>query len=353
REAKDLYDCIEWAAAQSWSNGKIGLNGISYYAMNQWRVAGLQPPHLAAMCVWEGYADRYRDATHHGGILSTFARNFQGRQVLRVQYGVGDRGPRHPVTGDLVSGPETLSEDELARNRGDLWGDVSRRPLDGPYYRERSADWDKITTPLLSAGNWGGHGLHLRGNTEGFMRAASEEKWLEIHGQAHWTHFYTDYGIALQKRFLGHFLKGEDNGWDRQPKVMLNIRHPDEKFVLRHENEWPLARTQWTRFYLDPASHGLGTTEPENEASLAFEALGDGLMFLAEPFAAETEITGPAAAKLFVSSSTADADLFLVLRLFDPDGQEVLFHGANDPKQPIAFGWLRSSHRKLDPALSL
>ena len=56
RETQDLYECIEWAAAQPWSTGKIGLNGISYYAMNQWHVAALHPPHLAAMCVWEGAA---------------------------------------------------------------------------------------------------------------------------------------------------------------------------------------------------------------------------------------------------------------------------------------------------------
>ena len=70
RESKDFYNCIEWAAAQPWSNGKIGLNGISYYAMNQWCVAALQPPHLAAICVWEGAADYYREIARHGGILS-------------------------------------------------------------------------------------------------------------------------------------------------------------------------------------------------------------------------------------------------------------------------------------------
>ncbi|HET9904876.1 MAG TPA: CocE/NonD family hydrolase [Xanthobacteraceae bacterium] len=353
RETKDLYDCIEWAAQQPWSNGKIGLNGISYYAMNQWRVAGLKPPHLAAMCVWEGYADRYRDATHHGGILCTFARGFQGRQVFRVQYGVGERGPRNPVTGELVSGPETLPEEELVKNRADIWGDVKSRPLDGAYYRDRSAHWDKIETPFLSAGNWGGHGLHLRGNVEGFVRAPSKQKWLEIHGQAHWTHFYTNYGVALQKKFFGHFLKGENTGWDKQPPVQLNIRHPGERFVIRHETEWPIARTRWTKYYLQPQALGFGPQEPQEETKREFEALGDGLMFLSPPFAEETEITGPVAAKLFVSSSTTDADIFLVLRLFDPAGKEVLFHGANDPKQPIAFGWLRASHRKLDPQLSL
>ncbi|MGE0733235.1 MAG: CocE/NonD family hydrolase [Alphaproteobacteria bacterium] len=352
REARDFHDCIEWAAAQPWSNGKVGVTGISYYAVNQWRVAGEQPPHLAAICVWEGCADRYRESTHQGGILSTFARDFQPRQILRVQYGLGERGPRSAVTGQPVAGAETLSDDELAKNRGPQWQELVAHPLDGPYYRERSANWEAIKTPLLSAGNWGGHGLHLRGNTEGFVRAASEHKWLEIHGHAHWTHFYTDYGVGLQKRFLGHFLKGEKNGWDKQPRVQLQIRHPGEVFVERHENEWPIARTQWTKFFLDPDRQRLTAEPAVASVALGFDALGDGLTFSTPPLEREIEITGPVAAKLFVSSSTVDADLFLVLRVFDPAGKEVLFHGANDPGMPIALGWLRASHRKLDAKLS-
>jgi uncharacterized protein len=353
REAKDIHDSIEWAAAQPWCNGKVGMNGISYYAMNQWRAAGLQPRHLAAMCVWEGYADRYRDATYHGGIRSTFAKGFQGRQVFRVQYGVGENGPRSPVTTELVSGPETLDDAAREKNRAPMWRNVTEHPFDDAYHRERSADWDKIVTPLLSAGNWGGHGLHLRGNVEGFMRAASPQKWLEIHGQAHWTHFYTNYGIDLQKRFFGHFLKGEDTGWRNQSPVQLQIRHPGEKFEVRHEREWPIARTQWTRFYLEPESCTLVRECPSHDTSVAFDALGDGLLFMTSPLDKPMEITGPAAAKLFVSSSTEDADLFLVLRVFDPQGKEVTFHGANDPRMPVAFGWLRASHRKLDADRSL
>ncbi|NCX49179.1 MAG: CocE/NonD family hydrolase, partial [Gammaproteobacteria bacterium] len=61
RETKDFYNCIEWAAQQEWSNGKIGLNGISYYAINQWQVAELQPPNLAAMSIWEGAHDLFRE----------------------------------------------------------------------------------------------------------------------------------------------------------------------------------------------------------------------------------------------------------------------------------------------------
>ena len=73
------------------------------------------------------------------------------------------------------------------------------------------------------------------------------------------------------------------------------------------------------------------------------------MTFCTEAFTEEMEITGPVAVKLYVSSDTTDADLFLVLRLFDPNGKEVTFIGSNDPRVPVGLGWLRASHRKLDP----
>ena len=115
--------------------------------------------------------------------------------------------------------------------------------------------------PLLTCANWGGQGIHPRGNFNGFVESASKQKWLEAHGDSHWSLFSSGYGLALQKRFFDYFLKGIDNGWEReQPRVQLNIRHPGEKFVLRAENEWPLARTQWTKFYLDPANMALSSS---------------------------------------------------------------------------------------------
>ncbi|HEU0289913.1 MAG TPA: CocE/NonD family hydrolase [Burkholderiales bacterium] len=351
RETQDFYHCIAWAGSQPWSNGKVGLNGISYYGMNQWHVATLQPPHLAAMCVWEGSADWYRDMTHHGGILSTFFANWYDMQVKTVQYGLGERGPRSRVTGALVCGDETLSEAELARNRCDFGDNIFAHPLDDDYHRARSPVWEKITTPLLSAANWGGQGLHPRGNFEGYVRAAAKDKWLEAHGLEHWTHFYTDYGRLLQKRFFDYFLKGEKNGWNRQPRVQLQVRHVD-RFVERHENEWPLARTKWTKFHFDPVGQALVREPVKSVGKIAYDGQGEGVTFLAAPFEKETEITGPLAAKLHISSSTPDADLFLVFRVFAPDLREVTFMGAIDPHTPIAQGWLRASHRKLDPKLS-
>jgi len=351
RETKDFYDCIEWAGVQPWSNGKVGLNGISYYGINQWHVASLQPPHLAAMCIWEGAADWYRDMTHHGGILSTFWENWYDMQVKTVQYGAGERGKRSRVHSELVCGPEILSEEELARNRADFGTDIVSHPLDDDYHKARSPKWDKIITPLFSAANWGGQGLHPRGNFEGFVRAAAKQKWLEAHGIEHWTHFYTDYGREQQLRFFDRFLHGKREGWAKQPKVLLQVRHID-KFVPRAENEWPLKRTRWTKFYLDPASMTLTTKKPSGLAQLKFAAMGDGLTFLTPPLPKETEITGPSALKLFASSSTPDADFFIVLRVFTGGLKEIVFQGAIDPHTPIAQGWLRASHRKLDKKVS-
>ncbi|TMH43351.1 MAG: CocE/NonD family hydrolase [Betaproteobacteria bacterium] len=347
REARDLYHCIEWAAAQRWSNGKVGLNGISYFATNQWQVAALRPPHLAALCIWEGFSDYYRELARHGGILSGFIDSWYERQILRMQHGVGERGARSVVTGEPVAGPETLAPEALAKNTTDPAGEALRRRLVDDYYRERMVDFARIQAPLLSAANWGGQGLHPRGNYEGFLAAGSKEKWLEVHGDTHFTHFYSNYGMGLQKRFFGRFLKGAETGWDQQPRVSLNIRRPGERFTLRAENEWPLARTQWTKRYLHPDGRLDSGPHPECGAR-SYHAMGDGLTFSTPPLREELEITGPVAAKLWLSSETTDADVFLVLRVFDPAGKEVTFIGSNDPRTPVGLGWLRASQRKLD-----
>jgi len=351
RETQDLYDCIEWAAAQPWCNGKVGLNGISYYAMNAWQVACLEPPHLAAICTWEGAGDYYREATRHGGIMSMFMSSWLPRAVKRVQHGVGERGLRSAVTGELVAGPPTLPEQELAKNRIDIDKWIIEHAFDDAAHRARSPDWSKVKVPFLSAANWGGQGLHTRGNFDGYVHAASKQKWLEAHGGAHWESFYTAYGERLQKRFFGHFLKGENTGWDRQPPVLLQVRHVD-RFVERAEHEWPLARTQWTKFYLDSSDCSLRRETPTGSGTIDYETTGPGVMFLTPPLKDELEITGPVAARIFLSSQTTDADIFLVLRVFTPDGREIVFQGSNDPRTPVGIGWLRASHRKLDPARS-
>lgn len=352
QEVEDLYDCIEWAGVQPWSNGNVGLLGISYYACIQWRVAALQPPHLKAIVPWEGASDLYREFFYHGGIRCQFLDLWMPKQEP-MQYGYGTRGRRNPITGQWVAGPVTLEDEELKANRVDLVREIKAHKNCDEFYADYQVDWSKVTVPVLSSANWGGQGLHLRGNVEGFLRANTDDKWLEIHGYEHWTHFYTNYGLNLQKQFFDRFLKGEDNGWERGPKIRLQIRHVGNRFVERHEEAWPIPRTQWTKYFLDAATMALSTAAPTEINFSSYRGLEDEITFYTMPFAAETEITGPLAARLYLSSSTTDADLFLVLRLFGPDDREVVFRGAMDAYTPVAQGWLRASHRRLDERESL
>lgn len=364
-ESLDFHDAIEWTAAQPWCSGKVGLTGISYFAINQWFVANHRPPALKAIIPWEGFADLYRDALFHGGILSQFMSNWY---VTHLSHHLIGRAYRH--------NPDTFRAHTL-------WKWI-RNNLDNGTFKGEQAQWDKIDVPLFTVGNWSGMGLHLRGNTEAFMRAASPHKKMRIHCGTHVHPFYTEDGRRDQLRFFDYWLKGVDNGVMDEPPVKLAIREGGGGFHWRHEHEWPLARTQWTRFHLDlsppekgrPRNSGaLVPASPEEATSRSYFASGAGKAgqasasstFLAAgsmmagmgvsldtaPLEEDTEVTGPVAAVLWVSSSTEDMDLFLTLRNIDSDGNDVFEVGQQGQQVPVAKGWLRVSHRELDPDLSL
>jgi predicted acyl esterase len=360
-EAVDFYDAIEWAAAQPWCNGKVGLSGISYFAINQWFVANLQPPSLKAIIPWEGFADLYRDALFHGGILSLFMSNWFTAHLMH--HLVGRASQQLPNAWQVNTLHFWLSNN-----------------LDSGAFRGAQAQWDKITMPMLSVGNWSGMALHLRGNTEAFTRAASKHKKLRMQAGTHVHPFYTEEGRRDQLRFFDYWLKGIDNGVMQEPPVKLAIRKGRDEIEWRHEQEWPLARTQWTRFYFDlsAAAPDPGTLVPANPPALssrtyAATSLGSmgstsaassqvmgggikpgmGVALETPPLPHDVEVTGPVAARLWVSSSTEDMDLFLTLRNIDADGNEILETGQQGTPVPVAKGWLRVSHRELDEQLSL
>jgi predicted acyl esterase len=350
-ETRDYYEWIEWAGVQPWSNGKVGLIGVSYLAIKQWQVAALNPPHLAAIVPWEGSSEFFRDGGHHGGILSnSFTFEWWPRQVLSNQYGSGDSKHRDRITGERTTGP-ALPPAILEGSRADHPNDRLTHSLDDAWNRARAANLPAITVPLLSAANWGGAGMHLRGNVEGFLQTGSTQKWLFAHIGTHYESFYLPRYVAIQKRFFHHFLRGDDNGWDREPPVQLAIRNTDGTAELRKEQEWPLARTHRMPLYLDARAGGLLATTPSTSGSVTFEAMKGAVSIGTAPFDADTEFTGPVTLRLWISSTTRDADIFAVLRVLDPAGEEVTFIGAHE-RVPMAQGWLRASRRKTDPERS-
>ena len=364
-ESIDFYDAIEWAAAQPWCNGNVGLSGISYFAINQWFVANHQPPSLKAIIPWEGFADLYRDALFHGGILSIFMTNWFTAHLMHHVLG---RASQHLPDAWQINTPY-------------FW---LHNNLDSGAFRGSQAQWDRITVPMFTVGNWSGMALHLRGNTEAFMRAASKHKKLRIHAGSHVHPFYTEEGRHDQLRFFDYWLKHIDNGVMDEPPVKLAIRKGGDEIEWREEQEWPLARTKWTNFYFDLSrsagdasanAAGLVSTNPVQTASRTYPATslgsmgstsaassqvmgggikpGMGISLETEPLSDDVEVTGPVAATLWVSSSTEDMDLFLTLRNIGADGNEVLETGQQGTPVPVAKGWLRVSHRELDPELSL
>jgi len=368
QEAVDFYDAIEWIARRDWCSGSIGTLGISYHANCQWRVANLQPPSLKAIIPWEGRADLYRDQTFHGGI---FAMGFLHTWIATN------------MAHHLMGRPRTTNPDAFNNNM--LWEWASHN-LDSEFWRLRSAQWDKITVPLYSVGNWTGVGLHLRGNTEGFMNAASKSKKLRIHTGTHFHPFHTEEGRLDQLRFFDHWLKGIDTGIMDEPPVKLQIRTGGglKDYKFRFENEWPIARTRWTRMYLraeqpeqnhdgspegallsDPVTDETAITylaSPPSHAGTASAApsvnagsIGrTGVSFITAPLREDTEITGPMALVLWVSSSSEDMDIFATIRNIGPDGEDIWEVGQQGFDQvPVAKGWLRAAHRKLDPNKSV
>jgi predicted acyl esterase len=352
QEALDFYDCIEWAARQKWCSGRIGTSGISYFAMNQWLVASLRPPSLKAIIPWEGAADMYRDLAYHGGI---FCLGFIGNWY------------NNHMAHHLFGKPQEHNPDAFSSNW--LW-QYMRHSLDTGWFDQRRADWGRIEVPMLTAGNWSGMGLHLRGNTEGFT---------------HYHPFYSEDGRRDQLRFFDYWLKGEKNGVMDEPPVKLLIRKGGkDNYEWRNEQEWPLKRTRWTRFYLnpsrvtvknrEPAEGLLVATPPKGKNSITYSATGMskagiasaswtstvlpgslprlGVSFETAPFKEDVEVTGPVVLTLWVSSTTEDMDIFATMRNIDRDGRDLWEVGQQQQDVPVTKGWLRASHRGLDRELT-
>ncbi|MDG6930096.1 MAG: CocE/NonD family hydrolase [Nitrososphaerota archaeon] len=333
----DAYRCIEWIARQKWSNGKVGMAGMLCYAMIQWPTAALEPPHLMAICPWDGAADPYRDIIYHGGIPSLSFGN--------LSYS-GTAGNYNSGRGSIADeGHAVKAPKKRETGNGQITGEPEMRNDDTP-------DFSKIKVPLLSCGNWGSTGFHLRGNTEGFFLSSAREKWLEIHGGPQWVTFYASYGRKLMKMFFDHYLKGGNNGWERMPRALLWLRRIDGNYELICGSKWPLESTSWHKLYL--CSNMVLSTDAHSKSEYVnYESDSDGITFLTGPLAEEINIIGPAVAELYVSSSYVDADLHIVLRVFKSDMNEAVFYDFLDPHTPAGVGWLRLSYMGEDQRKTL
>ena len=324
-EAQDYYDLIEWVGTQSWSSGRVGLDGVSYLAISQYKVAALRPPHLAAICPWEGLTDLYRDFARPGGVRE------DGFSILWSK-----------LTSRAARIGSPIREEIAARPQRDAW------------YKSITPDLARIEVPMLVGGSFSDHSLHTRGSFEAFRQAGSSRKWLYTHRDGKWCAYYSEEATRARIRFFDHTLKGHDNGWSGEPVVRLAITEsgPDPVAVLG-EDAWPPSDLKWRKLYLDAATTLLtDNSAPLAPASLRFESNGEVARF-DWTVPEDMDVIGPMALHLSIEMRGAD-DVFLFTGVRKRrSGREVTFEGSYGfPRDMVSKGWQRCAHRDLDPHLS-
>ncbi|MEW6142205.1 MAG: CocE/NonD family hydrolase [Chloroflexota bacterium] len=340
KEQQDGYELIEWIAKQPWCNGKVAMVGESYFAAIQYLVAATQPPSLVTIVPCDGFTDAYRDWIYQGGM-----------------YNAGQLGYFIPSTYETCL-PQGERPSKKWQPPAPIILDTILRPTDGSYYWERSSytKFDKITVPIYHMTS-AGHFVHYRGQLNAYM-AINKPKKLLIGAAPPFEMFHSPALSQQIVRWLDYWLKGIDTGIMNEPPVAVYLTGSDE---WRYEFEYPLARTEWTSWYLHRGS-GNGASKPPygllNVDRPTEEEAGDSydypesqrsvasnqpvLAYLTSPLDRDMEIIGPASLILY-AASTAD-DMNWVIKIDDqaPDGSIAV----------VTKGWLKASHREIDPAKS-
>ena len=337
RERTDGYDLIEWIAQQPWCNGNVGMIGNSYWSWSQWVAAVANPPHLKCVCLCDGTTDFYRDAAYQGGIFNAqFMTTWAAYQLAMAAWPGQVEGKEEPMN---------------------LHYAIATHPFCNSFWAERSPRKriSSIRCPVLNITPQGGL-MHFRGHLDGHTRIRSPKKLLVVPPTGFWSHLRYLTHPALNRymlRWFDHWLKGVDTGIMNEPEVA--IFDPATR-RWRYEHEYPLKRTQWTKFHLraNPASpatqepFGQLTTEPPGTEvpdryrmpnSYAQLIAGKPVLAYQTPVLEhELQIWGPLSLTLHASSSEVDTAWYVYVSDVMPDGTV----------RQLSRGFLRASFRAVD-----
>jgi putative CocE/NonD family hydrolase len=371
-ELADGYDAQQWAGSQDWSSGKVGTLGLSYMASVQWLSAHLRAPSLTAMIPMFTPFNYYKDVAFTGGAFALASRigwgTKMGGRTLQLPPYDWERMLMHlPLkTMDKALGV-TLSH----------WQDWIAHPSYDTYWQEVDVEAriPEIQTPSFNIGGW--YDIFLNGTLTSYEGMRKHGRTLEARqGQklmiGPWPHGLNvstelgelDFGPdslvdmdGLHKRWFEHWLKGDDTGFMDEPPVRIFVMGENQ---WRSENEWPLARTQYQKYYFhsqgkantatgdgklstrkpkrkgktshyqyDPENpvptHGgamMFKTEPAGPFDQAeIEQREDVLVFSTEKLKKEIEVTGPVKVTLYAASSALDTDFTAKLVDVHPNGK--------------------------------
>lgn len=373
KETQDAYDITEWLAAQPWSNGNIGMYGVSYLGITQYMAASRKPPHLKAIFPEKAVTDMY-ELIYRGGIYHGPFIEFWSNLVRQLDV---DR-PALPVDEDKDGTLLKAAVEEHRKNRSqaDLMAATPfRDSVDAKSGARPFIDWTPITyrqqieesgVAIYHLAGW--FDRYVRDQTI-FYRNLKNPQRLTI---GPWTHTMSDRfdSAAEHLRWWDYWLKGIDNGIMREDPVHYYVMGAPEATAWRSAKTWPLPQERRTAYWFGPRT--LGTEAPQEKEARdeytvdystaitpdprwslerTFPELSandaKGLTWTTPPLPATVEVTGHPVVHLWVSSSAPDADVFVYLEEVDEQGKS----------QYVSEGMLRASNRAIadvaDPGYNL
>ena len=393
QEWRDGATAIQWAARQPWSNGRLGMFGDSFPGITQLGVAGLRPAHLDAIAPFQVTTDLYRDVALPGGIPNSGFGAFWGLgDQPEASYSSGiqqsaqgkDSGCAGAQLTHLGAQP---SHNIFVQGMHHLWDDA--------YWRTRQpgAEAARINVPVFDCLTWQDDEVSSRGGLDLMSELNPARTWLVASNGFHAGCELTAPSITHELiAFFNRFVKGVDNGFTRTPHVQ--IWH-DAHTSSAGDNvpRWITSFRSVRAIHVRPlalyfrAGGELSLTPPKATAqpdryAYPGPALGteDGIVFgqhnllwkseepprasvayTTPPLTRDVEFFGSGSANIWLSSTAlpagagagagfpvglsgvgADTDVQVTLTEVRPDGQEVY----------VARGWLRASHRAVNPAVS-
>ncbi len=357
-EGEAIHDAIEWVAAQPWCTGRVGGIGQSYFAWSQWNVARTRPPHLTTIVAFDGGVDMYRDWQCHGGLPNMMFLSTWLTTVLLQHQAEG-----HPIDGG---------------GRAELLANAFGRLLDDDWFRSRAPFWelDQVTIPVLSVGMLCKGPLHMRGNVEGFLRVSGPKQLLLLDAKSpnEAQRWFDDpeFHRAQLLPWYDHHLKGIDNGVMDAPRVRFDLVGSGARRVA---DTWPPPQAIERTFHLgagdsalvgslndgslleevQPEEGRVSWSYPHPRWEAGSTAIGSGgrpdrfaavCTFASAVFEHEREFAGDA--KLVLHAASDQDDIDVIVKLHVVSGEQP----SAGPVRTVGQGWLRGSHRAVDPSMS-
>lgn len=353
REMQDGVEVIDWIAKQPWCDGNVGMFGASYFAISQYFIAALHPPQLKCCFAPWACTDLYRQWIYKGGIMAhgflvgwlagsidKVKPDFQSRKSFndsQIKEAIAER----LQDGDITAVPGLLAAlQNPDAGPNPVIADLLLNPYDGPFWQERLANVSAIKVPTYTGADWATYGLHLPGAFRNWENLKVPKKM--IIGPP----LYAErplYQLQYESlRWFDHWLKGMDTKIMEEPPIRYFLMGTRE---WRAAEEWPLPETKWTPFYLHENSL---LWEHEFYPNEGYDSFNDSpwnrgfLEYSTPTFVEDTEVVGPLVLNLYASTTDDEIFWFISIREVDKEGNEKI----------LTRGWLRGSHRKVDPKRS-